>query len=452
MKIVIIGDGKVGHKIVSQLSDENDDVVLIDQSEQKLKNSSNEMDISCIVGNGASVETQKQAGVPEADLVIACTSTDELNMLCCLLARKLGARQTIARVRNHVYFQQMDLLKEDLKLSMAVNPEMVLAEEISRVLIFPTAAKIETFARGRVELVEVGLVQGSPIANLSLIELYKKYQIKILICAVQREQEIFIPDGSFVLKEGDKIHIAATHKAIEKFFKTIGAKRSRVKTVLLGGGGRAAYYLAARLVTLGMQVKIIEKDKSRCEELCELLPKATIIHGDASDHDLLDEEGLENADAFVALTGVDEENIIMSMYARTRKIAKVISKVNEEGLQEMAREMGMESVVSAKDVTANLVLSYVRAMRNSLGSANVETVYRLLGGRVEALEFLIREKTSYTGIPLKDLHIKENRLIAGIVRNRQVIIPGGNDTMEEGDSVIVICMGSRLEDLKDILA
>lgn len=452
MNIVIIGDGKVGHKIVRQLSEENDDVVLIDQSEQKLKNSSNELDISCITGNGASVETQKQAGVAEADLVIACTSTDELNMLCCLLAKRLGARQTIARVRNPVYFQQIHLIKEDLKLSMAVNPEMVLAEEISRVLIFPSAAKVETFAKGRVELVEITLGEGSPIAGLSLVELYQKYQIKILICAVQRDQEIFIPDGSFVLKEGDKVHIAAPHKAIERFFKTTGAKRSRVRTVLICGGGRTAYYLAARMLTLGMQVKIIEQNKARCEELCELLPKATIIQGNASDHALLDEEGLENADAFVALTGIDEENIIMSLYAKTRRIFKVIAKVNEEGLQEMAREMGLESVVSAKDVTANMVLGYVRAMKNSLGSANIETVYRLLGGKVEALEFIIREKTSYTGIPLKDLPIRENRLLACIVRRRQVIIPGGNDTMEVGDSVIVICKGSRLEDLKDILA
>ena len=452
MNIVIIGDGKVGHKVVRQLSEENDDVVLIDQSERKLKNSSNELDISCIAGNGASAETQKQAGVGEADLVIACTSTDELNMLCCLLAKRLGAKQTIARVRNPVYFQQMHLIKEDLKLSMAVNPEMALAEEISRVLIFPSAAKVETFAKGRVELVEISLGPGSPIADLSLIELYKKYQIKILICAVQRDQEIFIPDGSFVLKEGDKVHIAAPHKAIERFFKTTGAKRNRVKTVLVCGGGRTAYYLTARLVTLGMQVKIIEQDKARCEELCELLPKATVIQGNASDHALLDEEGLENADAFVALTGIDEENIIMSLYAKTRKISKVIAKVNEEGLQEMAREMGLETVVSAKDVTANMVLGYVRAMKNSLGSANIETVYRLLGGKVDALEFIIREKTSYTGIPLKDLPIKENRLIACIVRKRQVIIPGGNDTMEVGDSVIVICKGWRLEDLKDILA
>ncbi|MCI8415932.1 MAG: Trk system potassium transporter TrkA [Lachnospiraceae bacterium] len=452
MDIVIIGDGKVGHKIVRQLSDENDNVVLIDQSEEKLKNSINELDISCIVGNGASAEIQKQAGVPEADLVIACASTDELNMLCCLLARRLGAKKTIARVRSPLYYQQIHLLREDLKLSLAVNPDQVLAEEISRVLIFPSAAKIEVFAKGRVELVEVLLGSESKIAGLSLAELYRKYQIKLLICAVQREQEVFIPDGSFVLRVGDKIHIASSHKEIERFFKTVGAMRNRVRTVLIGGGGRTAYYLAARLIPLGMQVKIIEQNQQRCEELCDLLPKATIIHGDASDHSLLEEEGLENADAFVSLTGIDEENIIMSMYAKARKVSKVITKINEEGLREMVEEMGMESVVSAKDITANMVLSYVRAMKNSMGSANVETMYRLIGDKVEALEFWIKEKTSYTGIPLKDLPTRENHLVACIVRKRQIIIPGGNDTLEMGDSVIVICKGRMMDDLKDILA
>lgn len=452
MNIVIIGDGKVGHKIVRQLSEESDNVVLIDQSEQKLKNSINELDISCIVGNGASAEIQKQAGVPEADLVIACASTDELNMFCCLLAKRLGAKQTIARVRNPLYFQQIHLLREDLKLSLAVNPDQVLAEEISRVLIFPSAAKIETFVKGRVELVEVSLGPDSRMADLSLVELYRKYQIKMLICAVQREQQVFIPDGNFVLKAGDKIHVAASHKEIERFFKTLGTRKSRVKTVMVCGGGRTAYYLATRLTPLGMQVKIIEQNQTRCEELCELLPKATIIHGNASDHSLLEEEGLDNADAFVALTGIDEENIIMSMYARTRQVSKVITKINEEGLQEMVKEMGMESVVSAKNVTANMVLSYVRAMKNSMGSANVETMYRLIDDKVEALEFLIREKTSYTGIPLRDLPIRENHLVACIVRGRQIIIPGGNDTLEVGDSVIVICKGRMMEDLKDILA
>ena len=451
MNIVIIGDGKVGHKLAMQLSGEKYNVTLIDKSEKKLRDAVNEMDVSCVVGDGASADIQRQADVPGADLVIACASTDEMNLFCCLLARKLGAKQTIARVRNPIYYGQIDLLKEDLKLSMAVNPERALAGEISRVLIFPSAAKIETFAKGRVELVEVTYPSHSSIEGLSLSELYKKHQIKMLVCAVQRAGEVYIPDGNFVPQPGDKINIAASHQEIERFLKLTNGMRDKVKNVMICGGGRVAYYLGSQLLELGMQVKIVEIDEKRCMELCDLLPRATIIHGNATDHELLEEEDISKADAFVSLTGMDEENIIMSMYAKTRHVPKVITKVNDEGLQSMVDQLGMESVVSAKNVTANVITSYVRAMRNSMGSANVETVYKLIGGKIEALEFRIREKTKYTGVPLKDLRLKLNHLVACIVRNRRIIIPGGNDTLEVGDNVIVISMEQGLEDLQDIM-
>lgn len=451
MDIVIIGDGKVGHKLAMQLSGETYNVTLIDKSEKKLRDAVNEMDVSCVVGDGASADIQRQADVPGADLVIACASTDEMNLFCCLLARKLGAKQTIARVRNPIYHNQIDLLKEDLKLSMAVNPERALAGEISRVLIFPSAAKIETFAKGRVELVEVTYPSHSSIEGLSLSELYKKHQIKMLVCAVQRAGEVYIPDGNFVPQPGDKINIAASHQEIERFLKLTNGIRDKVKNVMICGGGRVAYYLGSQLLELGMQVKIVEMDEKRCMELCDLLPGATIIHGNATDHELLEEEDISKADAFVSLTGMDEENIIMSMYAKTRHVPKVVTKVNDEGLQSMVDQLGMESVVSAKNVTANVITSYVRAMRNSMGSANVETVYKLIGGKIEALEFRIREKTKYTGVPLKDLRLKLNHLVACIVRNRRIIIPGGNDTLEVGDNVIVISMEQGLEDLQDIM-
>ncbi len=451
MDIVIIGDGKVGHKLAMQLSGEKYNVTLIDKSERKLRDTVNEMDVSCVVGDGASADIQRQADVPGADLVIACASTDEMNLFCCLLARKLGAKQTIARVRNPIYHSQIDLLKEDLKLSMAVNPERALAGEISRVLIFPSAAKIETFVKGRVELVEVTYPSHSSIEGLSLSELYKKHQIKMLVCAVQRGGEVYIPDGNFVPQPGDKINIAASHQEIEKFLKLTNGMRDKAKNVMICGGGRVAYYLGSQLLELGMQVKIIELDEKRCMELCDLLPGATIIHGNATDHELLEEEGISKADAFVTLTGMDEENIIMSMYAKTRHVPKVVTKVNDEGLQSMVDQLGMESVVSAKNVTANAITSYVRAMRNSMGSANVETVYKLIGGKIEALEFRIREKTKYTGVPLKNLKLKVNHLVACIVRNRRIIIPSGNDTLEVGDNVIVISMEQGLEDLQDIM-
>ena len=333
MDIVIIGDGKVGHKLAMQLSGENYNVTLIDQCEKKLSDTVNEMDVSCVAGDGGSAEVQRKADVPGADLVIACTSTDEMNLFCCLLARRLGAKQTIARVRNPVYAEQMHLLKEDLKLSMAVNPELALAGEISRVLIFPSAAKIETFVKGRVELVEVTLNEKSVIAGVPLSGLYKKYQIKMLICAVQRRQKVYIPDGSFVLEAGDKINIAASHREIEKFFRLTNSMRNKAKNVMICGGGRVAYYLARQLLALGMQVKIVEQSEARCTELCELLPKATIIHGNATEHELLEEEGVAKADAFVTLTGMDEENIIMSMYAKMRGVPKIVTKVNDEGLR-----------------------------------------------------------------------------------------------------------------------
>lgn len=451
MRIVIIGDGKIGHKVARQLSDENYDVVMIDQNEQILKNTSNELDVICIVGNAASAEVQKQAGVEGADLVIACTPMDELNMFCCLLAKRLGAKQTIARVRSPLYYQQIDLLKDDLKLSMAVNPDRTLAEEVARVLYLPSAAKVETFAKGQVELVQVTLGEDNIMVDMSLMDFYKKHQIKMLVCAVRRGSDIYIPDGRFVLKAGDMIHVVAAHKEIGRFFKTTKTMRSRVKKVMICGGGRSSYYLAAKLCTMGMDVKIIELSRERCMELCDLLPKATIIHGDASSHSLLEEEGLSDTDAFVSLTGSADQNIIMSMYANSKKVPKVVTKVNDESLQGMVTALGMESVVSVKDTTANVLLGYVRAMKNSEGSANVETVYRLLDGKVEALEFSIREETIYTGIALKDLPIKADHLVASIVRNRQIIIPGGNDTLEVGDSVIVISKGKRLNDLKDIL-
>ncbi|MCI5868410.1 MAG: Trk system potassium transporter TrkA [Dorea sp.] len=450
MKIVIIGDGKVGHKLTAQLSEENYDVVLIDQNEGKLKEAVNELDIFCITGNGADAAVQKQADVPHADLVIACASTDELNMLSCLLARRLGARHTIARVRNPVYYRQIDLLKEDLHLSMAVNPELTAANEISRVLLFPETSKVETFMKGRVELVEFNIRENSPLVGLSLAEVYRKFQIKILVCAVKRETEVYIPDGDFVLQQGDKMHIAAAHQDLESFFKSLGHKNAKVKKVLICGGGHVCFYLAGQLLQAGMQVKIIERDQRRCEELCELLPKATVINGDAADHDLLIEEGIGEADAVVSLTGMDEENIIMALFAKTQGVGKIIAKVNEDSRAQMVEGLGIDSIVSAKSATADAIMSYVRARNNSASSANVETMYQLLGGRVEALEFIIKSECRFTNVPLKNLKTRQNNLIACIGRNRRIIIPNGEDHLEVGDSVIVVTK-DHINNFSDIL-
>lgn len=450
MKIVIIGDGKVGHKLTKQLSEEDYDVVLIDENEGKLKEALNQLDIMCITGNGADANVQKEAGVPTSDLVIACASTDELNMLSCLLAKRLGARHTIARVRNPIYYQQIDLLKEELRLSMAVNPELTVAVEISKTLLFPDTAKVESFMRGKVELIEFIVRERSHLQGMSLAEIYKKFQIKVLVCAVRRGDEVYIPTGDFIVEDGDRLHIVASQKNMQAFFQFVG-KKKRVRNILICGGGRVGFYLGRQLLSLGMNVKIIEKNPQKCEELCELLPKATIICGNASDHELLVEEGISDADALVGLTGVDEENIILALFAKTQGVDKIVAKVNEDGRARLVENLGIDGIVSAKTATSDAIMSYVRARKNSLKSANVEAMYQLVGGRVEALEFIIRKECEYTGVPLKELPIKPNNLIACIGRKRNVIIPGGEDMLNVGDSVVVVTTEKRVQDIQDIL-
>lgn len=452
MKIVIIGDGKVGHKIATELSDENYDVVLIDQDQDQLANSSNTLDVLCIPGDGADVEVLKAADVQHADLAIACTSSDELNMLSCLFARRLGARHTIARVRNPIYFQQINILKEDLRLSMSVNPEMEAADEILRILSFSAATKVENFVKGEVELVEYPLKEGSSLDGLALKNLYTKYQIKILICAVQRGSEVIIPDGDFILKAGDKINIVAEHAELERFFDAIGQTKTHIRKVLIVGGGHLGYYLASQLVKSNMQVKIIESNYEKCLNLSESLPEVTIIHGNARDHALLQEEGIQDADAIVTLTGSDELNMLTAVYGKMQGVNKIIAKVNEESLSDMVASVGINSVVSPKEVTADRILSYVRARQNSLGSANVEAMYHLVNGQIEAMEFMIRADAKYIGIPLKDLPIKPNNLIAAIVRGRKVTIPGGNDMIRPGDSVVIVTMNKKVQKMEDILS
>ena len=450
MKIVIIGDGKVGYKLAKQLSSEKYDILLIDNNEEKLRKSIERMDVFCVAGEGGSVEIQQRADVPHADLVIACTSTDECNMLSCLIARRLGARHTIARVRNPIYYKQIDFLKKDLHLSMVVNPELIVAGDITRLLLFPDASKVETFVKGRVELVEFPIHCGK-LEGLSLSELYARFQVQVLVCAVESGETVLIPDGDYILKAGDKLHIAASHQNMEQFFKKIALRKEKIKNAMICGGGRVAYYLASQLCNLGMNVKIIERNRERCEELCELLPKATIINGDATEHDLLIEEGIEKTDAFIALTGMDEENIIMSLFASKQSVSKVIVKINEDRRAMMIDELGLDSIVSAKTATADAILGYVRARRNSQCSANVETMYQLLDGRVEALEFIIKSENAYTGVPLKDLNLKVNNIIACIARGRKIIIPNGDDSIQVGDSVVIITMTKQIRDLDDIL-
>lgn len=451
MKVVIIGDGKIGSNLAALLVEEGHDVTVVDNKPEALKKSLNSQDVMCIEGNGATVSTQQEAGTGKAGLLIATTPYDELNMLCCLIAKKLGAKKTISRVRNPEYFSQIDLIKDEVGLSMVINPELTTANEITRVLIFPTAAKVEIFEKGRVELVEHKLSETSPLIGLSLAEIYKRLRTKFLICAVQRDANIYIPSGDFILRAGDRINVAASHSDIEKFFRQCGALKNRAKNVLIVGGGRVGFYLAKQLLAVGMRVKIIDKSLDRCKVLCDLLPKATIINGDGTDQDLLQDEGISDVDAFVALSGIDEENIIMSLYAKNNSEAKVVTKINRDTYTDMASMLGLDTVVSPKQLTTSTILSYVRSLSNTAESS-IESLYHIISNRAEAIEFSVKEKIpELTGVMLRDVKLKKNILICAIIRKRQVIIPNGDDSIELGDSVVIVTKEHRFTDLSDIL-
>jgi len=452
MKVVIIGSGKIGSNISNTLSRESHDVTVIDIKKEALDKIQNMQDIMCIEGNGADIEVQREADVEKAGLFIATTPHDELNLLCCLIAKKLGAQRTLSRVRNPMYYSQMDLIKDELGLSMVIIPELITSDEIMRTLVFPAAVKLEVFSKGRMELVEHRLSEDADIYGMTLAEIYKKHKIKFLICAVERDSEIFIPGGDFVLQKGDKINIAASHRNLEGFFKAIGSMRTKIKTVMIvGGGGKVCSYLIKQLLAAHMRVKVIEIDYNKCLELAEMFPKATIIHGDGTDQDVLLEEGLEQVDAFISMTGIDEENIVMSLFAKNNSQAKIITKINRENYREIAMQTGLDCLISPKMLTESNVLSYVRSMNNAAES-NIEALYHLVENKVEAIEFRIkRHIEGLVDIPLKNLALKKNILICGIIRKRMVMIPNGNDEIHVDDSVIIISKDYHFSDITDIL-
>lgn len=452
MRFVVIGSGKIGATLSEQLVEEGHNVIAVDNNPEAVKKLLNSQDIMCIEGNGATAAVQIDAGVKNADLLIATTAHDELNMVCCMLARQLGAKKTICRVRNPEYYDQIDIIKNNLGLALIINPELYTARDIANGLVFPTATRLEVFGKGRVEMVELKLSESSPMVGLTLAEIYKRLKIKFLICAVQREQGIFIPSGDFVLHADDRISIAASHSDIERFFRENGFVKSKIKSVMIVGGGKIGYYLAKQLSAIGMRVKVIEKDYNRCTELCDEIPKATIIHGDGTDQELLLDEGIKEVDAFVALSGLDEENIIMSLYAKNNSEAKTVTKINRDSYVDMARMLGLDTIVMPKLLTTGTILSYVRSLENASSESRIESLYHLIGNQVEAIEFNIKEQIPHlTGIPLKDITLKKNILICAIIRKRQVIIPNGNDTMELDDSVIIVTKDQRFSELRDII-
>jgi len=450
MKIIIIGDGKVGSTLAEQLSREKHEVTLIDTHDVPLTRSNNDLDVMVVEGDGASHEVQLEAGVDKADLVIASTGADELNLLCCLIAKKLGARHTIARVRNPNYFKELDMIKDDLGLSMSINPEQETAAEMARVLRFPSAIKIDTFAKGHVEILKMNVAAGSPLDGLALYEM-GKFRAKVLICAVERgERDVFIPSGEFRLQAGDRISIIAAPHDAQSFFRQVGVFKTRVRQAMLIGGGRICYYLAKQLLETGIDVKILEADLDRCETLSQLLPEATIIQGDGTDQHLLMEEGLDHMDAVAALTGIDEENILISLYAGRTTKAKVITKVNRSSYEQIVSSLELGSVFYPRSICADNVVRYVRAMQASDAYASMETLCKIASNKVEAMEFRVTASADFCGIPLQNLHLKSDLLIGCISRGGRIITPRGGDTIEVGDSVIVVTTHSGLQTLNDI--
>ncbi|MDD3218947.1 MAG: Trk system potassium transporter TrkA [Lachnospiraceae bacterium] len=450
MKIIIVGCGKVGMTITEQLSNEGHDLAVIDLNNGVIHDATNNFDVMGVVGNGASYNVQMEAGIEEADVLIAVTASDELNLLCCLIAKKAGNCNTIARVRNPMYNKEINFIKEELGLSMIINPEYAAATEISRILRFPTAIKIDTFAKGKVELLEFIIAEGSLLHNCSLIDVAKQLKTDVLVCAVERNEEVIIPNGSFVLHQGDVISIVAPPRNSRMFFKKIGVDTHQVKNAMIVGGGTIAYYLAASLLNMGIDVKIVEKNQERCEQLSELLPKAVIIHGDATNEDVLMEEGITHCEAFVSLTGIDEGNIFLSLFARNQSKAKIVTKINRISFDDIINTFNLGSLIYPKYITAEYIVRYVRAMQNSIGS-NVETLYRIIDNKVEALEFVIRENNGIVGIPLEKLNLKNNLLIACINRRGSIIAPNGQTEIKVGDTVIIVTTQKGLQDIKDIL-
>ena len=451
MNIVIVGCGKIGSTILSDLLSEGHDIVAVDSDPQVLSEISNIYDSMYVCGSGTNCDTLVEAGVERAELFIAATGSDECNMLSCFIAKRMGAKHTIARVRNPEYSEKsFGFMRRQLDISMIMNPDQLAAQDIYYTLKLPGAVKIEYFASRSFEMVELRLKEDSPLCGVQLHELRKRYDAKFLICAVQRGDSVVIPDGKYVLEPGDRIELTAAPTVISKLRKLLGILRKQSKSVMILGASRAAYYLTRMLLASGTGVTVIERDHQRCQHFSELLPGATVICDDGSKQELLMAEGLTSRDAFVSLTGMDEENILVSFFALSQGLPKVITKVNRDELHATAERLGLDSLIASRHVSSNVVSRYARALQNSLGS-NMEALYRILDGKAEAIEFAVHSDCVLTGIPLAEMRLRSGILIAGIIRGRKTIIPSGTDCIYVGDHIIVLAAGMQIHQLTDIL-
>lgn len=450
MNIIIVGCGTVGITLTEQLNKEGNNVTVVDLSAEKLKAIGSQNDVLTVLGNGATFATQREAGIDKADLLIAVTDSDELNLLCCMIAKKTGNCQTIARLRNPDFSSEADFLKNELGLAMVINPEYASAAEISRVLRFPSALRIDTFSKGRVELLKFKLPEESSLVGLSVREISTVLHCDVLICTVERGDEVFIANGDLVFCKNDIISLIAAPKKISEFFEKIDYKLQAVKNVVIAGGGKITQYLCEILERYPISVKIIERDRKLCDYLCTQYPDATIINGDFSDRELLLEAGIRSAGAFVSLSDQDEENILTSLYVKGVCNGKIITKIARTDFDEILKPLDLNTVITPKSITSDMILRYVRSVEGSMGN-NVETLYNIIRGKVEAAEFIIIGSSEITDTPLSELKFKENVLIASIIRNNKVIIPRGHDTINSGDSVIVVSKHLALRDITDIL-
>ncbi len=450
MNIIIIGCGKVGQALAEQLSTQGNNITIIDLSAEKLSSVSARSDVMTVVGNGATHLTQQEAGIEHADLMIAVTGSDELNLLCCLIARKAGNCRTIARVRSPQYSSEAPFLKDELGLAMVINPEYAAAQEIARVLRFPSAMKIETFAKGRVELVKFRLPEDCPLVGLAVKNISSKLNCDVLVCTIERGNEVYIANGNSVFGEKDVISIVASPKKANDFFRKINYKMNSVKDVMIAGGGELGHYLTDILVKSGIAVKIIEKDPKRCEELCTLWDEVTVINGDASDQNVLLEAGLEHTGGFIALTNLDEENILLSLFAKSTGDAKLVTKINRIDFEDVIKHLDLDTIIYPKNITSDTIIRYVRSLKSTVGS-NVEALHQFIQGKIEALEFNIRDKSEVTDIPLMELKLKQGVLVAAILREKKVLIPRGSDAIKVGDAVVIVSNQLGIHDISDIL-
>ena len=452
LKIIIVGAGNVGSTLVEQLAHEGHDITIIDIVARKIQAITDNYDVMGIIGNGASYSVLMEAGIEQADLMIAVTEADELNLLCCTVAKRVGRCAAIARVRMPDYSKEVQYLQEQLGLALVINPELETAKEAARILAMPTALEVMSFAHGQAEMIKLAIPEGNGLAGMTIAEMAKKLPVSALVCAVERKGEVFIPSGSFCLESGDTLSFAAPRRNIRVFMDTFGFKSRRVRDTLIVGGSKASYYLAQELLHAGIAVKIIEQNRSRCDELSVLLPKAVIINGDGTDEALLKEEGIERADSFVPLTGIDEVNIILTLYAKKISDAKVITKINRMNFKSVVNSLELGSVIYPRYITAEAIVAYVRARSESRNNS-IETLYHLFDHRVEAIEFVVDESSEVTGRPLMEMRqqMKKELLIAFINRNGHIIIPGGSDTIEVGDTVMIVTKHTGLQKLTDIL-